>query len=632
MKVFRFVQTVTLLVTLMFVSAAVAQTVTGTIIGEVTDPSGAVVSGAQVVAHNIDTGVDSPTTTNAAGFYRIQFLPIGRYDVTVEATGFNKETIPTFSLEVLQTPTFNVTMHVGSASSTVQVSAAAPILNTSSATLGTTITANTIRNFPLNGLNFSALTLYVPGSIDTAGTSGTTGIGPAHGGGYVDTPNMNGNRAQANNYTLDGIDMNETFNNLISYNPAPESLQEVKVLTANSPAQFGNVNGGGVVSVLKSGTNQFHGSAYGYVQDYRLNANSWTNNQRGVPINPFSQSQFGGALGGPIKRNKLFFFVDYLGSRYHQGGTGFESVFTSAMRTGDFSVLLAQPQPIQLYDPENGFAPYVGDKGIPVVNPVATFLFANPSLYPLPNATPTDGIANNNYQGPTRSYHANNQGDIKIEYDLRASDKITGFYSMATEYDGSTPVLAITFPGVDLYPTKLGGINWVHVFSPSLVNSARVGFTRTVWAQDFPIDTTGQFGTNGNAKVGITFPNQAYDGYTYQGISGGLLGGGNPVYGGGLIDNTYSYIDDLTWQRGLHSISIGVDAKRYQNNYPTANNDGYLGKLNYTGAFSSNPSAGQCGRIRWRRFPAGSRDFSVCDSCQRQCRTASVARGGLCAG
>jgi hypothetical protein len=597
MKVFRFIQSITLLLTLMFVSAAVAQTVTGTITGEVTDPSGAVVSGAQVVAHNVSTGVDSPTTTNSDGFYRIQSLPIGRYEVTVQSPGFNKETIPAFSLEVLQTANFNVKLTVGTASTTMHVSAAAPILNTTNATLGSTLTANTIRNFPLNGLDFSALTLYVPGSIDTAGTSGPTFIERST---YnTDTPNMNGNRAQANNYTLDGIDMNETFNNLISYSPAPESLQEIHVMTANAPADYGNVNGGDVISVLKSGTNQFHGVAYGLVQDYRLNANSWTNNQSKTAINPFSQAQFGGALGGPIKRNRLFFFVDYLGSRYHTGGTGHASVFTQAMRNGDFSTLLNASNPTQLYDSENGFVPFVGDTGVPVVNPVAKFLFANPALYPLPNATPTDGIAANDYGGPTRSYKANNQGDIKIEYDPRSSDKVTGFYSMSTAYDGSTPVLAISFPGVDLYPTKLGGATWVHIFSPSLINSGRVGFTRTVWAQNFPIDTTGQFGTNGNAKVGITFPNQSFAGYTYQSISCGnncnIFGGGVPVYGGGLIDNTYSYIDDVTWQRGLHSIRMGIEALRYQNNYPTANNYGYLGSLNYNGAFSSNPSAANAG-------------------------------------
>lgn len=568
--------------------AGYAQTARASITGQVTDPSGAVVPGARVTAHNLDTGVNAPTTTNNDGLYRIVALPIGHYTLTVQAKGFSEATIPEFTLSALQVPTFNVKLEVGTTSATVRVSAGAPLLNTENATLGGTITANTIRNFPLNGLDFSALTLYVPGSIDTAGTSGTQNF--ARSTYFTDTPNMNGNRAQSNNYTLDGVDMNETFNNLISYSPAPAALAEVKVMTANAPADFGNVNGGDVVSILKSGTNHFHGSLYGYVQDYKLNANSWQNNHEGVPIQPFSQSQFGFTFGGPILRNKLFFFTDYLGARYHQGGTGTASVFTQAMRNGDFSALLSQSQPIQLYDPENGFKPYADDKGIPVVNPVAKFLFSHPNLYPLPNATPTDGLIANNYHGSTRNYEANNQGDIKIEYDPRPADKITGFYSMGTAYNGSTSVLALEFPGVNNYPTKLGGSTWVHIFSPDLINTATIGFTRTVWAQNFPIDTTGQFGTSGNSKVGIAFPNQQFAGFTFQSISGGITGVGNPVYGGGLIDNTYGYIDNVLWQRGLHTIHMGIQAMRYQNNYPTANNDGYLGILSYTGAFTSNPS------------------------------------------
>ncbi len=585
---------------------AIAQTVTGSITGEVTDPSGAVIPGANVVAHNLDTGVDTPAATNSDGLYRIQFLPIGHYQVTVQATGFNAASVPPFVLEVLQTAKFNVKLQLGNASTTVNVSAAAPILNTENPTLGITFTSNTIQNVPLNGLDFSALTLYQPGAVDTAGVSGPTMIERSTY--FVDTPNMNGNRAQANNYTLDGIDINESFNNLIAYSPAPESLQEIKVLTANSPAEYGNVNGGGVVSILKSGTNRFHGSAYGYVQDYRLNANSWTNNQASpvIPINPYSQAQFGGTFGGPIKRDRLFFFVDYLGSRYHKGGTGTASVFTQAMRNGDFSVLLAGSNPIQLYDSQNNFAPYANNQGVPVVNPVAKFLFANPKLYPLPNATPTDGIAANDLQGPTRSYRANNQGDIKIEYDPRTSDKITGFYSMSTAYDGSTALLDITFPTVNIFPSKVMGANWVHTFSPALINSARLGSTRTIWNTGFPTDPSGQFGTSGNAKVGITFPNQAFNGFTNQNISGSpssssgptsnnFTSVGTPAFDGGLTDNTYSYIDNVTWQHGLHLLSMGVEALRYQNNYPTSNNNGFLGSLNYSGAFSSNPSAANSG-------------------------------------
>jgi Carboxypeptidase regulatory-like domain/TonB-dependent Receptor Plug Domain len=583
-----------------------AQTVTGNITGTVTDPKDAVVPGAEVTARNVHTGVETRATTNGSGVYNIRFLPIGQYELAVKAAGFATQTIPAFPLEIDQTAKFNVQLTVGSEAQTVKVNElTAPILNTENPTLSGTFTANTIQSFPLNGLDFSALTLYVPGAVSTAGTSGTTVIERSTY--YTDSVNVNGNRAQANNYTLDGIDINETFNNLISYSPSPQSLQELKVLTANSPADYGNVNGGGVVAVLKSGTNNYHGSAFGYLQDYKINANSWSNNHAVpiIPVNPYSQSQFGGTFGGPIKRDKLFFFVDYLGSRYHKGGTGQASVFTQAMRNGDFSALLSGSNPVQLYNSQNGFAPFVGDMGVPIVNSVAIYLFAHPQYYPLPNAAPSDGIANNNLQGPTRQFKANNQGDIKIEYDPRPSDKITGFYSMSTAYDGQTALLAITFPGANHYPTKVTGANWVHVFSPSIVNSARIGFTRTVWNQGLPTDPTGQFGTSGNSKVGITFPNQSYDGFSYQNIQGGtssatnpansLSGVGTPAFDGGIIDNTYSYIDNLTWQNGRHTWSMGVQAIRYQNNYPTSNNYGYLGQLTYSGNFTSNGSTGGYG-------------------------------------
>lgn len=616
---------------LMCTLIAIGQTVTGSVTGEVTDQSGAVINGATVVAHNQQTGVDTSTTTNESGLFRIEFLPIGHYQLTVTANGFETGTVPPFALEVQQTANFNLKLQVGRTSQSVAVSAAAPILNTAEVTLDSTFTANTIENLPLNGLDFSALTLYTPGAVDTAGTSGPTMFERSTY--FTDIPNINGNRAQANNYTLEGIDMNEDYNNLISYSPAPEALAEVHVITADSSTDFGNVNGAGVVSILKSGTNRFHGSAYGYAQDYRFDANSYQNGLTtpAAPISPFSFAQFGGAFGGPIVHDKLFFFVDYLGTRWHKGGVGFASVLTQAERGGDFSALLAGSNPIQLYDPENGFKPFAGDKGLTVKNPVAKFLFSNPNYYPLPNSNPTDGIAANNYEAKTRSYKANNQGDIKIDYNLRPADKISGFYSMSTAYDGSTPVLAISFPGLNLFPTWMLGSNWVHTFSPSLVNSARIGFTRTKWSEGLPQDPTGAFGASGNSKVGITFPNQAYNGFTNQNINGDISSVGTSAYNGGsLIDNTYSYIDTLTWQRGRHFFTFGIEAKRYQNNYPTGNNDGYLGSENYTGAFTADPNAGSLGYgpadfILDRVQSAGATLASI-NVGQRQWRTAGYAQ------
>jgi hypothetical protein len=592
-KTYRFMTFLCGLIMMVALSAGIAsaQTVTGSVTGEISDSTGAAIPKASVIAENVDTGVKTSTATNAAGVYSIRFLPIGKYKVSVTASGFSSQTFSVFTLEIDQNVKLDAHLGVGAETSIEVNSSNAAILNTTDATLGTTFTANTIQNLPLNGLDFSALTLYLPGSVDTAGTSGTTSIERSTY--YTDTPNMNGNRAQSNNYTLDGIDMNETFNNLIAYTPAPESLQEVKVLTANSPADYGNVNGGGIVSVLKTGTNKFHGSAYGYDQNQKFNANSWGNNAASpkIPKGEYSQAQFGGTFGGPILRDKLFFFVDYLGSRHHTGGTGQATVLTQDMRNGDFSVLLDQTNPIQLYDSENNFAPYIGNKNVPILNPVATFLFANTALYPLPNAAPTDGIAANNLQGHVRSFTANNQGDIKIEYDPRDKDHITGFYSISTAYDGSTALLAISFPGTNLFPTKLFGATWVHTFNPAIINSGRVGFTRVTWNQGLPGDPSGQFGLTGNAKVGIPFGTQPYVGFSYQSINN-YTGVGTPAFDGGVIDNTYSYIDNLTWQHGRHLLSMGVQAIRYQNNYPTSNNDGFLGSFGYGGGgvtFTSNP-------------------------------------------
>jgi hypothetical protein len=635
------------------VCVATAQTVTGSITGEVTDPSGAVVNGAHVVAVNLDTNVATATSTNGNGLFRIDFLPIGHYQVTVDASGFTRATLPTFALEVQQTANFRVKLVVGSAKTDVSVSAAAPILDTDNPTLSSVFTANTISNFPLNGLDFSAVTLYMPGAVTTYGTSGTTSSERSTGN--SDTPSFNGNRAQANNYTLDGIDMNETYNNLISYSPAPPAIEEIKVVTADSPTDQGNVNGAAVEAVLKSGTNQFHGSAYGLVQDYRFDANSYQHGQAvnaqgqpaPTPTSPYSFDQFGGTIGGPILHNKLFFFGDYLGSRYHVGGLNYASVMPDAMRNGDFSALLSAPQPIQLYDSLKGFAPYPSNVGVPIINPVAKFLFANPNLYPdcgaanpkVPGGgiclTPTDGIVKNNYEAPYHQYKGNDQGDVKIEYDMRANDKITGFYSISHAYDGSTPVLAITFPGVNLYPTWLTGANWVHTFSATLVNSARIGFTRTDWNQGFPIDSTGLFGNSGNAKVGISFPNQRFNGFTNQSFSNNnsntsvITDVGTPALNGGIIDNTYTYGDVLTWQHGRHFLSMGVDAKRYQNNYPTGNNDGYLGSLNYSGNFTSNGN-GSSGYgpadFVLDRVSSGGVTLGSVNVGQRQWRTAGFAQ------
>ncbi len=571
-------------------SSAFGQTVTGSITGEVTDPSGAVVVGATVTAENTATSVKTTAQTNSVGVYSIRFLPVGTYKLSIDATGFIPTSVPGFAIEINQTAKINVTMTIGASTTVVVQEQIHPILDTTDSTVGNTISSNEIANIPLNGRNFSSLTLFQPGAIDTD-PQGMTGNNAIERETYNNgTASINGNRAQANYYTLEGADLNEPQNNLIAYNPAPDAIDEVKVISANAPATYGNANGGAIITIMKSGTNNFHGSAYGLLENNNLDANTWGNDHNFpiVPKNHYTQTIFGGTIGGPILKNKLFFFADYEGVRKHQGGTSTASVLTPAMRAGDFSALLAQgSSSIQLYDTQNGFTPYAGDTGVPIVNPVAQFLFAHPELYPLPNAAPVDGLIQNNFHGGQTSYIKNNQEDVKIDFTPGNVNKFSGFYSQGTGRDGSTALMPVFFPSQNVYPTHVGGGSWVHTFSSTIINEARMGFTRVRWDNSIPTDPSGQFGLTGDQKVGIPFVgNQLYPGFSGQSISNNSSYLGTSANTQILRDNTFNYYDNLTWQKGRHFLSIGAQATRYQQNYLNASNFGFLGTFQYTGVFS----------------------------------------------
>jgi len=594
-KFFR--ATIWLLMMCAFTKVAMGQNTTGNITGTVTDSSGAVVSGATVVAHNIATGVDTPAVTNQSGAYAIRFLSIGQYEVSVTAAGFGGQKFPAFTLEQNQVAKFDAKLAVGDVSVVANVNAdVAPILNTNDASLGLTLSANEIQNIPLNGRNFSSVTLFQPGAVNTDPTGMTGSNAIERNTTSNGIASINGNRNQANNYTLDGADQNEPQNNLIAYNPAPDAIAEVHVVTANAPAQYGNANGGAIASILKSGTNQFHGSAYGYLQNQTLNANSWLNKDQPTPVarNPYTQSIFGGTIGGPILRDKLFFFADYEGARSHTGGVKFASVLTAAMRQGDFSALLAQKTPTQLFDSQNKFAQFQNNK-VSVINPVATYLFAHPELYPLPNVAPLDGLLQNNFQGSQRSFVRNDQGDIKIDWSATATNKFSAFYAQSDAGDTQTAVIPIFFPSQNVYPTKLGGGSWIHTFSSAVVNEARFGFTRVRWDNGIPTDPSGAFGLNGNAIVGIPFGAQSFPGFSGQSISNNASFLGTSANVQVIRDNTFNYYDNLTWQHGRQLFSIGVQATRYQQNYLNVANYGTLGQFSYSGNFTGDPSVAGAG-------------------------------------
>jgi hypothetical protein len=573
---------------------ALGQTVTGSITGVVADPSGAVVVGALVTAQNTATGVATTTQTNGTGTYSIRFLPVGSYTLAVDAKGFTLEKLAPFALEIDQTVKINVSVQVSTSTTVVVKETVHPILDTTDSTLGNTLTTNEIQNIPLNGRNFSSLTLFQPGAVDTDPT-GMTGNNAIERSTYNSgIASINGNREQGNSYMLEGADNNEPQNNLIAYNPAPDAIAELRVVSANADATFGNANGGAIVTVLKSGTNSYHGSAYYLLENQNLDANSWANGLTNSPITKYTQSIFGGTLGGPLLRNKLFFFVDYEGVRRHSAQPLQQaSVLTPQMLGGDFSVLNANG--IQLYDTQNNFAPYANNQ-IPVVSPVAQFLAAHPSLYPAPNRTPTDGLIANNYVGPQTTFVTNNQEDFKVDFNPGTVNKFNAFYSQGTGRDFTSNILPVAFPAHNQYPTKVAGASWVHTFSPAIVNEARFGFTRVRWINGVPSDPSGIFGLTGNSKVGIPFGTQTYVGFTQQSIinsgASGTLGGassfGTNASPQVFTDNTFNYQDSLEWQRGRHLLTFGAQATRYQQNYLNAGNVGFLGQFQYTGTYTSN--------------------------------------------
>ncbi len=595
--------------------AASAQTITGSVSGTVTDPSGAVIPGAKVAVTNVDTGVTVTDRANGAGIYNVRFLQIGKYTVTTTAKGFTTQTFGPFSLEIGQTAKVDVKLAVGSDTTKVDVSTSqTPLLDSEDSKIATTLTANMIGNVPLSGRNWTSLTLFTPGSIATnpssfQGAGNNNAIERNQNGGGNAQANTNGNRAEGNNYLLDGIEINETQNNLVGYNPNPDAIGELQVISANAPAEYGNVNGGDIIAVTKSGTNKYHGSASAYLESYLLDANTWANKNfpsgtAFTPRNPYTQTQYSVTFGGPVIKDKLFVFADYFGTRYHKGGLGTDTVLSAKMRTGDFSELLdpnimcsstagvcsSSASLVQLYDPTNNFAPYVNNQ-IPISNPVVAYLVAHPEYYPAPNLAPgANSPILNNYRGSIKNRTYNNQFDVKVDYTPTSKDRISARWLQGTAGDSSTTPLAIQFPGSSVYPDKGIAIDYVRTIKPAIVNEFRAGFTRVRWEQGDPYDSTGNFGLNGDSVVGIN-AQQAFDGFAAQNLNNiSFTTVGNAAGGTNFIDNTFLYGDDLTWQKGKHLLKAGVEILRYQQNSFYPGNDGANGGFTFSGVYTSNPN------------------------------------------
>ncbi|HJZ82732.1 MAG TPA: carboxypeptidase-like regulatory domain-containing protein, partial [Pyrinomonadaceae bacterium] len=316
-----------------------AQAVSGTILGTVADDNGAVIVGAKVTLTHIATGLARSVVTDSAGEYVAPSLPPGVYTITAEMGGFRKTSLTNVQLGVDHKARIDLTLQVGATGDTVTVEGTSPLVQTETSDLGGTVNETQIKNLPLNGRNFVQLTRILPGvmrGIPGANIDGAGSLAWRTSASFA----ANGQRTRDNNFMLDGVDNNETWLNSVVIFPSVDALEEFKVQTSTYSAEFGRSSGGVVNIQIKSGTNAFHGSAFEFLRNDKLDANDFFNNKFGRAKPPFKQNQFGGTFGGPIIHDKTFFFMDYQGGRIRDGKTYLSSVPSEKMRVGDFSELL----------------------------------------------------------------------------------------------------------------------------------------------------------------------------------------------------------------------------------------------------------------------------------------------------
>ena len=578
-----------------------SQEVTASITGTVTDPSNAAVVGATVTATSVERGLSYTAVTNESGLYRIGQLPVGTYGLKIEKAGFASVSHPPFVLTLNQVARVDVAMKVGQVTETVEVTSAAPALETDVTQVDTIINAATNDNLPLASRNYVQLTLLAPGSVSTDPSSFNNGNNT---GGYGGRPLINGNREQANNFLLDGMDNNQVSDNLLGYTPAPDAIQEFNLITNNAPAEFGNFQGGIVNTTIKSGTNSFHGDVWEYFRNDVLNANSWSNNFNNLPKDKLRWNMFGATLGGPILKNRLFFFADYQGQRFDiPSSSTANTVFTAAERTGDFGALCQggfNPSGVcngkgQLYNPCASFsapctpasAPAASRSPFPfnripavMISPVASNLFAS-NLYP----SPINANLQQNAVDSTASAFNVDQGDLKVDFKATAKDSISYRFTRAYQNNPSTHsqvLLSNSFSTTPIYNT-VG--DWTRAINTNLVNDLRIGWSHVTLNSGNSWDSSvGQFGNT----LGIGNGNPAgLDGLLALNFSNSALTDlGSAVNTQSFDDHVWQFEDSLSWTRGRHNFKFGGQWWRQIIKTFYAGNNGQLGLMDFDGRFT----------------------------------------------
>jgi hypothetical protein len=564
-------------------SAAYAQTGAASVTGLVTDQSGAAAPGVTVTATNQATNVQYTGTSNQAGNYTITALPVGTYVVKASLANFKTSSTKPIVLEAKQIARLDFKMELGALEENVEVTAQSTVLQTESATVGAVISGNTVQSLPLNGRNVGQLALLLPGTV-TYNPRGFTNIGSIN----MNRPFVNGNREQTNNFTVDGLDVNETIDNRVSYQPSPDALAEISVETNNYAADVGNVGGAVISNVIKSGSNRVRGNVFEFYRNSDFDANTWENNRSNAARQERKQHIYGATLGGPLIKDKLFFFADYQGSRQDAPGSATASVAPEAWRHGDLSSITT---PIR--DPLTGL-PFPGNQ-IPLsrISPTALAILNDTANYPLPNRT-VSGVTGN-YVGDTLFKIRAHQGDLRLDWNASAADKLFTRFSFATYTDerDKNPFPLLTTTKND-QPFWNIGVNWSRVFGPTVINELLVGFSNTTVTSS-TFDWAG-IGT-ANATYGIA-GGQPIPGLSCITNATGACGGLNGLSALGAIATdsdthakTYQINEKLTWLKGRHALKFGGQFLRYNQQRFYAGNNGELGFIAFNGSFTGSQFA-----------------------------------------
>jgi hypothetical protein len=572
-------------------STAVGQTASGTINVIVEDSTQAVVPEAAVSVTNKGTGLTRSGNSGPRGEFTATFLPAGEYSVSVQAKGFKRAALASFTLQVDQNASVHITLTPGDVVETVQVTESTPLLEADTSSLGQVIENKKILDLPLNGRNPFALGLLA------GNTTPVTGMG-------TNLPFIaGGGRFSSNEVLLDGVDNNTTVTagaigrNGIALQPSVDAVQEFKVKTNSFSAEFGHAAGAVISAAIRSGSNDYHGTLFEFLRNDKLDANNFFTNAAGLSKAAFRQNQFGGVFGGRIIRNKTFFFGDYQGTRQRTASaSSIGSVPPTAIRNGDLS-LLRTP----IYDPNSR---QIGPNGTVISTPFPNATIPasriNPSsaailkLIPEPNFGAPGSLSRNFFRQIPRGFDQD-QWDVRVDHAVTSSNNLFGRISKSNQTNPQPG----TFDGFiggsnslyrDIFQAVL---NDTHVFSPAVVNEFRAGYTRHNGSRIVEqVDEGVQFAIANNVAL-FPFPVKGFPSIAFN-FSGEATGSTQfDGWGGGASDlnyeNRFHFADTISINKGAHAMKVGADFRR--NRFDNLRGNPFFGQFIFGSVFSSSSDA-----------------------------------------